>query len=411
MRILFLSNLYPPHELGGMEQLCEEAVLGLRSRGHETHVLCSRYGVAADEPAEPGVERVLYLEADIAHYRPAAFFLQRPAQERANRKALRRAIDAYRPDVIFIWGMWNLSTDLAYWAEQWLPGRVAYAIAGYWFLPPNAHEAYWSQPARRPLTRALLALPRRIALRQLARERAARAPRLEQAACVSHYVRDKLMDGGVLPATSRVIYNGIDPAPYESLQRERPIDSGRLRLIYTGGVVQHKGVHTAVEALGLLKQWGLIDRVTLTILGGGHPDYVASLQARIAELGLQNAIALPGRVPREQVPAALAEHDVFPFTSLWEEPIARTVMEAMAAGLAVIATPVGGQAEMLEDGVNALTYPAGDSVALADRIRRLLGDPVLLRRLAVVGRQTVLERFTLKRMVDEYEAWLKEIVP
>jgi glycosyltransferase involved in cell wall biosynthesis len=106
----------------------------------------------------------------------------------------------------------------------------------------------------------------------------------------------------------------------------------------------------------------------------------------------------------------LAVHDVFLFTSLSEEPIARTVMEAMAAGLAVIATPVGGQVEMLEEGANVLTFPPGDPAALAGHIQRLLDDPTLLRRLAAAGRQTVLQRFTVRRMVDEYEAWLEEIV-
>lgn len=410
MRILFVTNFYPPHDLGGWEQNCQEIVHALRARDHEAYVLTSRHGVSACAAPEPGVERVLYLEADLEHYRPASFFLRRPGQERANRRALRQTIDAFRPDLVFIWGMWNLSTELAYRAEQWLPGRVAYAIAGYWFLPPNAHEAYWAQPGRRPVVKALMAVPRGIALRRLARERRRYRLELAHAACVSHYVRDKLVAAEALPESSRVIYNGIDPAPYLECARSRVTEPGRLRLIYFGGVVEHKGVHTAIEALGVLKARRLVDRVHLTILGGGHPDYVARLHALVDDLRLQASVSFAGRVPREEVPAALAAHDVFLFTSLWEEPIARTVMEAMAAGLAVVGTAVGGQAEMLRDGDNALVYPPGDAEALADHVQRLLDDPALVQRLAAAGRQTVLERFTLERMVDEYEAWLQEIV-
>jgi glycosyltransferase involved in cell wall biosynthesis len=105
----------------------------------------------------------------------------------------------------------------------------------------------------------------------------------------------------------------------------------------------------------------------------------------------------------------LAGHDVFLFTSVWEEPIARSVMEAMAAGLVVVGVPVGGQSEMLLDGANALVFPPGDADALAGCILRLQRDPDLAPRLSDAGRQMVLERFTLDRMVDEMETWLTGI--
>jgi len=149
MRILFVSNLYPPHELGGMELRCQETVDGLTERGHVCHVLTSRFGVKSAIQAEESVTRSLHLQADVNYYRPLAFFFQRPWHEWANRRALRRSVDEFQPDVVFIWGMWNLSSRVAYWAEQWLPGRVAYAIASYWLVEPNVHSAYWDTPANR----------------------------------------------------------------------------------------------------------------------------------------------------------------------------------------------------------------------------------------------------------------------
>jgi glycosyltransferase involved in cell wall biosynthesis len=70
---------------------------------------------------------------------------------------------------------------------------------------------------------------------------------------------------------------------------------------------------------------------------------------------------------------------------------------------------VGGQREMLEDGVNCLTYAPGDAVELAERIAAVAGSRSLVARLAQAGRETVLQRFALRRMVDEYEAWLQEV--
>ena len=410
MRVLFISNLYPPHEAGGWEQNCQEIASRLQARGHVCHVLTSRHGVHGRSPLEANVTRALHLEAGIYHYRPLDFFIRRPWQERANRRALHETLYLFKPDIVFIWGMWNLSRRVAYWAEQWLPGRVAYAVASYWLVEGDPHEAYWQRPARRPWVGMLLAPARSLALRTLAREHKAHPLALEQVACVSEYVRSKLDEARALPHGARVIYNGIDPQPFLGASAGHPARHHELRLIYTGGILSHKGVHTAIEALGLLKQRGDGDALHLALVGGGHPDYEAQLRHRVAELGLEACVTFYGRVPRDQIPILLGESDVFLFTSVWEEPIARTVMEAMAARLAVIGTPVGGQQEMLQDGANALLFPSGDPEGLANCIQRLQRDPHLRGRLAEAGRQTVLARFTLPRMVDDMEAWLSEIV-
>ncbi len=102
MRILFLSNFYPPHAIGGYEQWCQEVADRLHARGHTVTVLTSRYGVAAGRTdrihqrmhrAAPLVIRTLHLQADLAYYQPADFFLHRRSHERANQQALRHAID------------------------------------------------------------------------------------------------------------------------------------------------------------------------------------------------------------------------------------------------------------------------------------------------------------------------------
>jgi glycogen synthase len=410
MRIQFLSNFYPPYELGGMEQLNWEVATCLQARGHQVSVLTSRNGSTSDQPQEDHIIRSLFLESDIHYYHPLDFFFKRSGRERANCQELRKALDTFQPDVIFIWGMWNLSRQLAYWAEQRLPGRVAYAVASYWPMEPNVHEAYWQEPTRRPWVKALLTPARLWARHTLARERRAYVLELDQVVCVSEYVRRQLATAAALPHGARVIYNGIDPEPYLEAAQARSSSEGHpLRLIYVGGLLPHKGVHTAIEALRVLRQSGVSDELLLTLVGSGHPDYETALRKRVAKLGLKDQVTFRGHVPREQVASLLGEADVFLFTSIWDEPIARSVMEAMAAGLAVIGTPVGGQVEMLKDGVNALLFAPDSADQLADRILRLHRDPSLRRRLAKEGQKTVLERFTLKHMIDEIEVWLEGI--
>ncbi len=409
MKILFLTNYYPPHDLGGCEQLCSEIAELMAARGHEIQVLTSRHGVTSQMPTESDVIRTLHLETPVDYYRPMDLFLQRPRQQRENRDLLERAIDDFEPDVVYVWGMWNLSRQLAYWAERRMSGRVAYTVAGYWFLPPDAHEAYWQLPARRWLSERLKGAIRPIALRKLEREKQAHPLQMEHVACVSHYVQEKMASAGALPRGARVIYNGIDPQPYLNTTRRDRVD-GELKLLYFGGILYDKGVHTAVEALGRLHAEGRDEGMRLTILGGGHPAYLARLRRLVVELGLVSRVEFHERIPRSEIPAFLGGFDAFLFTSIWEEPIARTVMEAMAAGLVVIGTAVGGQREMLDDGVNALVFAPEDAKGLAEKITQIQHAPERLASLAEAGRRTVMERFTLERMADDVEAWLEEIV-
>ncbi len=196
----------------------------------------------------------------------------------------------------------------------------------------------------------------------------------------------------------------LTPRAEGRLSSNRP-----LRLLYFGRLIADKGVHTAVEAMAHLASVGLGDKVTLSIVGHGHPDYEAELLRQIRERGLTERVTFAGQVLRREIPAWLRWHDVCLFTSIWPEPMARSVMEAMAAGLLVIGSRTGGQVEMLQEGINALTFAPGDSPALATQIRKALMEPELRKRLAEQGRRTVAQRFSLTRMVDEMETFLEEI--
>ena len=355
MRLLFLSSFYPPHELGGMEQLTFEVAARLQSRGHQVSVLTSRAGVAPGEPEQDNVIRSLFLQADIHYYSVRAFFLQRRAQEAVNLQELRRAIDRVQPDVFVVWNMWNLSRSLPYWAEQWLPGRVAYYIASTWPMDPDIHEEYWNLPASRRLSEVAKRSLRAMALAQMRRDGYSPGLAFAHTVCVSRYMRDKLAAAGAIPQTAEILYNGVDPAPFLADPRPKPSSQGGpLRLLFFGSLIPIKGVHVAVEAMGLLKQQGLADRFELTILGRGHPDYLASLTARVSELDLQSHVCFRDWIARADVPDMLRQYDVFLFTSTGPEAMARTVMEAMAAGLLVIGSEVGGQVEMLKHLQNAL---------------------------------------------------------
>lgn len=409
MRLLFVSNLYPPHHLGGYELLCQEVATHLTARGHEVTVLTSDFGVQ-DTTQEQGVRRELKLASDIYYYRPWQV-LRYWTDEHANRRAVQRALTETNPDVVVIWGMWNLSPTVAAWVERLAGPKVVYYLASRWPAEPTPHEAYWDGTANSfagRLFKRLLRWPVRLALRQ---EWRPYALRFEHAIVCSKSVRDGLVRAGVPVADARTIYHGIDPAPYQEAARQRETFSParELRAVYVGALVPHKGPHTAIEAMRLLTGDGASPAVSLTILGSGHPEYEERLRALVRGWHLENKVAFQPPIPRAQLPTFLARFDVLVMPSIWDEPLARVSQEAMASGLVLVATPTGGTPEILVDGENGLAFAPEDARALAEHLRRLAEDADLRLRLARAGQRTILERFTLSRMIGEIETYLAEV--
>ena len=125
----------------------------------------------------------------------------------------------------------------------------------------------------------------------------------------------------------------------------------------------------------------------------GHGQGRAQLEALAANLGLQEAARFTGFIA-EDIAGAYAALDVLVHASTAPEPFGRTIIEAMAAGVPVVAARGGGVAEIVSDGENGLLTPPGDAVALADSLLRLQADAGLRRHLAEAGLKRVRDRFS-----------------
>jgi glycosyltransferase involved in cell wall biosynthesis len=288
-----------------------------------------------------------------------------------------------------------------------LPGRVVYYLSDYWPSAQNMHTTYWQKPARKSLMR----FPKRV-LSALAQAKLTRTGcpelRFEHVICVSKAVRDNLIAAGVPVENARIIHGGTDVARFSTAAgHSRTYD--QLRLLYAGQLVSHKGVHTAIEAMALLSNSQPPDRIRLTLIGSGHPQYETFLRDLVIRKDLQEYVFFRGALNRDEMPDALQQFDVLIFPSIYEEPLARMTQEAMVAGLVVVGTTTGGTNEILVEGENGLTFAAEDAACLAKQIARLAADSELCRRLAEAGRQTVLAKFTLERMITEIEEYLRNV--
>ncbi len=179
---------------------------------------------------------------------------------------------------------------------------------------------------------------------------------------------------GLAAAQVSVIRNGVS-APHAGGRGS----GARVHLLFLGRLGERKGVPDFLAALASRRMAARSWRATLA--GDGE---VAHFAAAIARSGLAGRVALPGWVDRDAAAALLASADILVLPS-FHEALPMAVVEAMAHGVAVIATPVGALPEILRDSQNAILVPPGDVPALTEALVRLIDDPALRARLAQAG--------------------------
>jgi len=407
MRILFLTNMYPPHVIGGYESLCEEVAEGLSKRGHQVCVLTSTYGYERDV-TEGNIYRLLSLESDLQFYKIRDAWTY-PQRQRQNLDHLRHLIAAEKPDIVFIWGMWNLSKSLALEAE-WLMGmRVVYYLANPWPIEANMHQKFWDAPATtftRNIGKKLVRILARVALHE---EWETVPLQFEHAPCCSAAQRDQLLEAGVPLKDAPVIYEGVDLRNYLAQAEKRKYENnGVLSLVFIGILAEHKGVHTTIEALTQLSAEER-KRVHLTILGKGHRKYEERLRRLVAHHQLADLVRFHAPIPRAELPDFMGGFDVLLLPSIWVEPLARIMQEGLACGMVVVGSNNGGTAETIVHGENGLLFEPGNGSDLAVQLKRLLIDQSLRRLLAENGRRTAEERFDINKLVGNLETYLGKV--
>ena len=412
MQILFLINFYQIHGSGGQDLSCQQVISGLKQRGHSTLVLTSMHGTNNVPLETDGIYRSLYLEMDLVPWRHSiTFFTKRKAREKHNLEVFERVVEQFKPDIIFIWGMWNLPKSLLTFAETKYPDKIIYRFATYEPTLPSQHEVYWRIPGRKWYSRILKKVLSRVALAMLAKEEKHSPLTFKHAICVSAATRNILVAAGIPIENARVIYTGLDSKQYLTVQQDHAAShkTEDLNLLYAGRIYPEKGVDTAIYALETLVFGRKVRNIKLSVVGSGSPDYQNFLYHLVDKTGLNDYVSFSRHIPAEEMPQLLQNFDVLLVPSIWQEPFSRMVLEGMISGLVVIATATGGTTEIIKDGENGLLFAPGDAEDLAQKIVSLTLDPQLRRRLAMAGQRTVVEGFTMTKMIDEIEGYLEEV--
>ena len=212
---------------------------------------------------------------------------------------------------------------------------------------------------------------------------------------VSTAVEDRLADI-VGRSKVRLIRNGVEVERFAPEFQETPASPEVPVVGFVGMITRRKGLLDLFAASRMLTESGMKHRVLVV---GGTPPEGATEERLIHEAQHEN-IEFAGSIVREQVHEYYAKFDIYCLPSWWEAaPL--SLLEAMSAGLPVVATRVGDVERIVDDQRTGLLVPVKEPEILASALRKLLSDPGLRRQMGAAGRVKALKEFDLERTVAE----------
>lgn len=383
-RVLFCTDTYPP-QVNGVSVVTALSVAGLRARGWKVGVVAPRYRTSAPNPfadPQPGAG----LEDELTSLPNVGFPLYPDIRIAApDYAAVSRAIDRFKPDIVhceteFVIGRMgqiaaaragiplttSYHTDFSRYTESygvpWLRGAVSRYIGRF---HGRARRTYTpSAPARRDVM-----------------------------AMGAHDVE--------------VWGRGVDAEVFSPARRSAALRdayglTNAFTFVHVGRLAAEKGVGTILDAFAAASRSLPPGAIRLVIAGVGPSadELRARAPKHVTFLGYLNRKTL--------LPKLYASADAFVFSSL-TETLGLVVLEAMASGLPVIATPAGGVADHLRDGENGLAFPPNDAASMAREMVRLAMDRPLAARLAAKARETALA-LSWERELDRLDQSYRQLL-
>lgn len=224
-----------------------------------------------------------------------------------------------------------------------------------------------------------------------------------QATAISNYLANYIVSQNKnLPVA--MIPNGVDITNYElritnyELRQKLGIKSDDKVIITVSRLVSKNGIGDLIDAFAHVRQ-RYAGSIKLLIIGGG--ELKENLKSQIKELKLEGDVLMVGEIKPESVPDYLYLADVFVRPSL-SEGLGNAFLEAMAAGVPIVATPVGGIVDFLEDGRTGLFCKAGDAEDIGEKIITLLSDDELRQKIIINSKELIQQKYTWPAIADTF---------
>lgn len=402
MKIVAITLRYPPYTVGGYELLTEDAVEGLRARGHDVIVLCGKGVNYPGDHHRPRFEPQLDTDAELYDWDRAL-----PAPGRfanhffkwTNFAATRAVLREERPDLVIYFNLGLVSLgplvaarfagvpSMGYVCDPWVENHLLREMA--------------DKPGKRGRRAVLRALW--LGLRKLAA--------LPPIYTASDWLRERLLNDGWAPDDVRVLPTGLSPemdALAQTAEPSRRTPGAPLELICTSMLWGGKGQHILVEAFGRAVKEGLDGQLTLAGREPQGEEYVKHLKWLAAEAGVTDRVHFVGMLTPADLSTRLTQSHVFCLPSIWGEPFGLATIEAMAHGICTVVSDSGASPGLVgEAGVVVET----ESVeALTRALLELGGDEERRFALAEAARERALAIFGRKVFLDSLEAYAEAAV-
>ncbi len=223
---------------------------------------------------------------------------------------------------------------------------------------------------------------------------------------VSEGVKQSLVDIGIKASHINVIYNGTPPEKYQAIDTQA-VDKLRMRYQITENDIVIGSVSRLKEQVQLLRALHYLNHPVKVILVGIERQ--SAYESIIDSYTVPHKIYFTGSVSNSEV---LNYYLLFRINVLAStiEGLSQALLEAMAMGVPVVATRMGGNVELIQHGENGLLFENNDTETLAQHLNTLIDDHELHQRLAQRGKVTALQDFSIERTLDCYEAFFHELI-
>jgi glycosyltransferase involved in cell wall biosynthesis len=367
-KILVLTNLYPPQEMGGYGRLMFDFANILARRGHNIRVLTSDTPYLGAIPKnEPGIDRRLLLYCSWQNGKTERLKKEKDIFEviKKNYVTIQSVINDFSPDMCLL-GNIDCLSHLVF--QQLLEENI----------PIIHHLGNWNPGYivdHSPTSGIYVP------------------------AAASQWLKEKVLSMGYKLQDFPVIYPG---ALVKEFKNQVLPNMDKLRIAYASIMLPYKGPHILLYALKILHDRGV--DFTCSMAGTAtDQEFIDEMKKYVRESGMGEKISFVGFLQREELKNFFARHNVLAFPSVFQEPFGISQVEAMAAGLTVVTSGTGGIKEIVEHGKSGLIFNSEDHESLAQELLSLVRDKERWHQLAIAGQKRAMKHFDIEKSVDDLE--------
>jgi len=375
-KVLIVSQLFPPHYIGGSELAAYEQSKMLRKMGWEVRVVSGkidnsikRYSVTKEKGEFEGI-RINLHDKDFYHDKYINFDRE-PLQE-----IFRKELYSYAPDVVHLHNIYGLSLgmiDECY--KMNIP--IVMTLHDYWGICPKnllineegsictIKDGFCIKCQGQIFAEngnSYSFYERNLKYLDYYKK-------IDLLISPSRYLADRFIERGLPKDKFKIVKYGININRFK--EKQPKVKFKKIRLGFVGQTVWHKGLDIFLCALSLLEKEER-DKISVLIAGSGDKTYELHCKSLVKEFNFVNFL---GKISNDKMHKIYRQIDILIVPSRWPDNSPLVVQEALACGIPIIASDIGGMPELVEDGINGYLFKYNSHEALAQKIREFIKNP------------------------------------